>query len=289
MKAVQFPFRNWRELTNISPVKSGGTTTITCDPGPKYHGILLKLSDCNLSDLVEIRVKANSEVIHRYSAAHLDFMNRISGLAASTIARAGDGYLWIGFDRPKLRDRMLEQDGAINTGQPDPETGDMITVLKVELQFGSGSYTPELSAKAAVSRGTSEGPGTIRRVLTTTRSSQGAGRITWSNFETPGAKFAALARAFMIPDANNITELEVFRKQDSVLLLESGEVDYLLQNGYEDRQAVSGVFPVFFDLDGYGGNVLSLAGVTEGDYRFKVNTDGAMTATVIMEYLGRYR
>lgn len=290
-RLMQMPLRNWRELTNITPVKGGGTTTITCDPGPKYHGILIKGTDFDLADLEEIRVKANSEVIHRYSATHLDMMNRQSGLKAATVARLGTGYLWIPFDRPKLRDRMAEQEGAINTGQPDPETGDMITVLKVELQFKAdgANYSPDLTAKARVSRGTPEGPGTIRRVLTTTRSAQGAGRITWSDFETPSSKFQGLARAFIIPDANNITEVEFFRKQDSIFLMESGEYDYVLGNGFEDRSAVAGMFPVAFDEDGYGGNVVSLAGVTQGDYRMKVNTDGAMTATVIMEYLGGLR
>lgn len=292
MRMLQFPFRNWRELTNISQVKNGGTTTLTLDPGPKYHGILLKGDDFALSDILEIRVKANSEVIHRYSGTHLDFMNRISGLQASTLARAANGgFLWLGFDRPNLRDRMLEQDGAINTGQPDPETGDMITVLKVEIQFKSdpAAYTPALSAKAAVSRGTNEGPGTIRRILTTTRQTQGAGRVTWSDFEAPGSKFAALARTFIIPDANAINEAEVFRKQDSVFLLDAAENDYLLGNGYGGRQPVAGVFPIMNDQDGYGGNVMNLAGVTQGDYRIKVEASGAMTATLVMEYLGRLR
>lgn len=292
MQAVSFPFRNSREVTNISPVKGGGTTTLTLDPGPKYHGILLRLTDTNLADITEIRVKANSEVIHRYSATDLDKMNRISGLNAATITRGAgvEGFLYLPFDRPKLRDRLLEQDGAINTGQPDPQTGDMITVLKVELQFaGGGGYSPELSAKAFVSKGTAEGPGTIRRILTTNRSTQGAGRVTWSDFETPGSKFAALARAFIIPDANAVDEAEVFVKQDSKFLLKADENDYMIDQGHDDRQKVAGVFPLLFDQDGYGGNVLSLNGVTQGDYRIKVDATGAMSATVIMEYLGRLR
>lgn len=299
------PFRVLRELTNVSQVKAGGVTTITFDPGPKYHAALLKLKDIALSDITEIRVKANSEVIHRYTGTQLDILNRLRGFQAYSGGRVAThpngGFLRVPFDRPKLRQRVLEEDGGINTGQPDPNTGDMITVLKMEIQFGpqtTTAYNPEIvKASAFQSVGTPDGPGTIRRIMQTTRSAQGAGRTTWSDFETPGSKFMALASAVMIPDQNNVTEVEVFRKQDSVFLADSDENDYLLDDGYAGRQKIAGVFPILWDLDGYGGNVLSLAqeidgrmvAISQGDYRFKVNVDGAMQVTMLMEYMGRLK
>lgn len=293
------PFRTRRELTNVSQVKPGGVTTITLDPGPKYHAALLKLTDITLAQLVEIRVKANSEVIHRYTGTELDIMNRIRGFQAYSGGAATTGILRIPFDRPKLRQRVLEEDGGINTGQPDPNTGDMITVLKIEIQLAAGAYSPEIEkASAWQSVGTPDGPGTIRRILSTTRNAQGAGRITWSDFEVPSSKFMSLASVFMIPDANNITEVEVFRKQDSLFLADSVENDYDLNDGYAGRQSVAGVFPVLFDVEGYGGNVLSLASVqpdgrlvaiSQGDYRIKAQVDGAMQCTMLMEYLGRLK
>jgi len=300
------PFRVLRELTNVSQVKPGGVTTVTFDPGPKYHAALLHLKDVDLSDITEIRIKANSEVIHRYSATQLDILNRLRGFQAYSggrvAAKPNGGFLRVPFDRPKLRNRVLEEDGGINTGQPDPNTGDMITVLKMEIQFGpqtATAYNPEIvKASAFQSVGTPDGPGTIRRIMQTTRSAQGAGRTTWSDFETPGSKFMALASAVLIPDANNVTEVEVFRKQDSVFLATADENDYLLADGYAGRQAIAGVFPVLWDLEGYGGNVLSLAqvrqdgsvvAISQGDYRFKVNVDGAMQVTMLMEYMGRLK
>lgn len=292
------PFRTLRELTNVSQVKPGGVTTITFDPGPKYHAALLKLTDVTLAQIAEIRVKANSEVIHRYTGTQLDIMNRIRGFQAYSGGAATTGFLRVPFDRPVLRQRVLEEDGGINTGQPDPNTGDMISVLKMEIQFASGAYNPEIEkASAWQSAGTPEGPGTIRRIMQTTRNAQGAGRITWSDFEVPSSKFMSLAGVFMIPDANNITEAEVFRKQDSIFLADSAENDYLLNDGYMGRQAVAGTFPILFDLEGYGGNVLSLASVqdgrlvtiSQGDYRIKCQVDGAMQVTMLMEYLGRLK
>lgn len=298
-------FRVLRELTNVSQVKPGGVTTITFDPGPMYHAALLHLKDIALSDITEIRLKANSEVIHRYTGEQLDILNRLRGFQAYSGGRVAThpngGFLRVPFDRPKLRQRVLEEDGGINTGQPDPTTGDMITVLKMEIQFGPQTaiaYNPEvLKASAFQSAGTPEGPGSIRRIMQTTRNAQGAGQITWSDFETPGSRFMALASAVMIPDANSITEVEVFRKQDSVFLATAEENDYLLADGYAGRQPIAGVFPILWDLEGYGGNVLSLAqvqgdrmvAITQGDYRFKARVDGAMQVTMLMEYLGRLK
>jgi len=301
------PFRVLRELTNVSQVKPGGVTTITFDPGPKYHAALLHLKDVALSDITEIRLKANSEVIHRYTGTQLDILNRLRGFQAYTGGRVASkpdgGFLRVPFDRPRLRNRVLEEDGGINTGQPDPNTGDMITVLKMEIQFGPQTsptaYAPEIvKASAFQSQGTADGPGTIRRIMQTTRSAQGAGRITWSEFETPGSKFMGLVSAVMIPDQNAVTEVEVFRKQDSVFLATAEENDYFLTDGYEGRQPIAGVYPILWDLDGYGGNVLELArildngqmaAITSGDYRFKVNVDGAMQCTMLMEYMGRLK
>ena len=156
------PFRTLRELTNVSQVKPGGVTTITFDPGPKYHAALLKLTDVRLSDIVEIRLKANSEVIHRYSGTELDILNRLRGFQAYSGGKDITGFLRVPFDRPKLRQRVLEEDGGINTGQPDPTTGDMITVLKMEIQFGPQTatpYNPEIvKASAWQSVGTPDGP-----------------------------------------------------------------------------------------------------------------------------------
>lgn len=292
------PFRTLRELTNVSQVKPGGVTTITFDPGPKYHAALLKLTNITLAQIVEIRLKANSEVIHRYSGTELDILNRLRGFAAYSGGAATTGFLRVPFDRPKLRQRVLEEDGGINTGQPDPNTGDMITVLKMEIQLASGAYNPEIvKASAWQSVGTPDGPGTIRRIMNTTRNAQGAGRITWSDFEVPSSKFMSLASIVMIPDANKITEAEVFRKQDSVFLADNDENNYLLNDGYQGRKSVAGVFPILFDLEGYGGNVLSLAqvqdnrlvAISQGDYRVKCQVDGAMQVTMLMEYLGRLK
>lgn len=295
------PFRALRELTNVSQVKPGGVTTITFDPGPFYHAALLKLSDVRLSDIVEMRLKVNSEVIHRYSGTELDILNRLRGFQAYSGGKGTTGFLRVPFDRPKLRQRVLEEDGGINTGQPDPNTGDMINVMKLEIQFGpqtDPAYNPEIvKASAFQSAGRPEGPGTIRRIMNTTRNAQGAGRITWSDFENPGSKFMSLVSAVLIPDQNNITEVEVFRKQDSVLLVDNDENDYLLTDGYGGRQPISGVFPIMWDLEGYGGNMLSLAqvrdgnmvAISQGDYRFKCQVDGQMQVSVLMEYLGQLK
>ncbi|MCG2581926.1 MAG: major capsid protein P2 [Marinobacter sp.] len=293
------PFRTLRELTNVSQVKPGGVVTITFDPGPKYHAALLKLKDITLAQITEMRLKVNSEVVHRYSGTELDILNRLRGFQAYSGGAATTGFLRVPFDRPKLRQRVLEEDGGINTGQMDPNTGDMITVMKLEIQLASGAYSPEVvKASAFQSVGTNEGPGTIRRIMSTTRNAQGAGRITWSDFEVPSAKFMSVASIVMIPDANNITEVEVFRKQDSVFLADSDENDYLLNDGDGGRQAIAGVFPILWDLEGYGGNVLSIASVrndgtlvalSQGDYRVKCQVDGAMQVTMLMEYLGRLK
>ena len=70
-----------------------------------------------------------------------------------------------------------------------------------------------------------------------------------------------------------------------------------MTDGYDGRQPIAGVFPILFDLEGYGGNVLSLAQVqgdrlvtiSQGDYRVKCQVDGAMQVTMLMEYLGRLK
>jgi len=269
-----------------SGVQAGQTATFKLPIGRRYHSLQLACSATTfaVSDLTEIRVFVNEQVVQRFSGAQRDAMNKFDGRHPATID-ATSFLLVIPFDRYRLNTLRAEEETAINTGSQEAKTAKAITSFRMEVDItGAGSLTgtPTMTLNATQSEAQPGGPGTLMYVQRHTRNIAGAGDFDISDLPRGSASSIALNRLFLNPDANNITALKVERNQYIIWQRVNALNNRLQADGYRVPQ------PGWFVLDkteqALGGDPIDLVGAA--DYRYTLTTDGAMNVTALSEYLG---
>ena len=195
--------RIFKKVQSPEGVNPGQTATARFAIGSKYHDIAL-VTNMTLANMTEIRLIANNKVIHRYSAAQRDQINKFYGLEAFS------GILYIPLDRKALKTRSMEEITGINTGVRG-ENGEKIHALFIEIDIASDAVTPTLDVYATTSAATSDGVGTVMHVTKATRNSPGAGELELSDMPFNSPTAAALNAAFIFPSAFDIDRIVVER------------------------------------------------------------------------------
>jgi len=260
-------------------VAAGQTATTKLATGLKYHELQV-VTNMSLADMKEIRVVANNKVIHRYSAAERDTMNKFYGLEAFT------GILMIPFDRKSLKVRNMEEITGLETGVRG-STGEQISALYLEIDIDENAISPTMDVYATTSPVTGEGVGTVMHVKKNTRNAAGSGELEISDLPFNEPTAAALNSVFFFPKDKGgnpvaINKITVERGLYKVYERTKALNLFMLKNGERTPQA--NVWTVDFTENGYGANALDLRGYQ--DFRYRLDMAGAAQIPIVSEYLG---
>ncbi|MEO0411834.1 MAG: major capsid protein P2 [Pseudomonadota bacterium] len=270
-----------RDTITLSPfqgVAADSTAQAQMAVNYRYHEILLAYAGVTLAQMTEIRLYANGEVIHRYSATERDKINQHDGRAAAS------GVLIIPFDRYNLLQREAEEALALNTGIGAAGPGaNAIESFRIEVDIAAGATAPVLSMKGVVSAPLPGGAGVIKRVLKQTRALAAsenqiqdlAPGITGGN-----ANYAALDRMFFF--SGNVSRLRVRRNNYTKFDRTAAENNLILTDGVRVPQ--SGVYAFDTSEKGYGAELLELAGFQ--DIIFEPTLSSATNVPIISEFVG---
>lgn len=113
-------------------VVASSTALCRMPVGRTYHGLDLVYTGLTLAQMTEIRILANGNIIHRYSATERDAENQYLGLAAAA------GYLHIPFDRVRSRSQYDEEAFKLITGVAD-KNGNIITTLECQVDINASN------------------------------------------------------------------------------------------------------------------------------------------------------
>ena len=268
----------------ISPfqgVAVGQTATAQLPVGRRYHGIDLIYGGTTFGPATMDRIKviANGEIIHDYTGTQLDTLNQHDGRAAAS------GILRIPFDRYNLLQREQEEITALNTGVKD-KNGVAITTLSVEIDIASGASAPTLSAFAEQSLAKPMGNQShlINRIKKYTRSAGGAGTLNISDIPggVSGSNPFAVAMNRMFLFSGNVTGLNIKRDNFTVFDRTADRNNVILTDGVRTPQA--NVYAFDTTENGYGGDVMQLAGFQ--DIQYNLTMSGSGTFDIIAELFG---
>jgi hypothetical protein len=279
------------KIPNSNGVASNATATFDLPIGRRYHALYLQYGGTSfaLSDMTEIRVIANGEVIQRYSGADRDTMNQFDRLAAAA------GILALKFDRSGLYQQKGEESTAIQTGSKDPATGVAVTSFKLEVDIAATATAPTLTVIAVQSdnNAAAPGPGLIRRVMRYSRVFSAAGSNEISDFPkgTEGNRYIWLNRAFF--KTANTLDLEIDRSNFAIFQRTAATNTRIQSNGVRSPQA--GWYVYDPTEEGYDWEPISFfqAPNAQGialpyqDFRYKLNSSAGETVTAYVEYLGK--
>jgi len=269
-------------ITKRMPTPTGvgkGETALAKLPiGNRFHRLFLIYSGVTLAEMTEIRILANAKTIHRYSATERDVLNQYRGLDAAA------GILEIPFDRQDLLTRKGQEETAINTGSQNPNSGQIITALNLEVDVDKDAVgTPSFQVYAEISDRIDGGPGTVLHVKKHTRSAAGAGELEIADLPFNQRTAMGLNAVFMKPSANDISKIVVERGLYKVFERTKALNERIQTNGYRYPQA--GWHAVDFTENRFGGNTLNLVGYQ--DFRYLLDMTGAAQLNIISEYMGQ--
>jgi len=269
-------------ITKRMPTPTGvgkGETALAKLPiGNRFHRLFLIYSGVTLAEMTEIRVLANAKTIHRYSATERDVLNQYRGLDAAA------GILEIPFDRQDLLTRKGQEETAINTGSQNPNSGQIITALNLEVDVDENAVgTPSFQVYAEISDRIDGGPGTVLHVKKHTRSAAGAGELEIADLPFNQRTAMGLNAVFIKPSANDISKIVVERGLYKVFERTKALNERIQTNGYRYPQA--GWHAVDFTENRFGGNTLNLVGYQ--DFRYLLDMTGAAQLNIISEYMGQ--
>lgn len=271
--------RNEIELNSPNGVTAGGVATFKIPQGYRLHKLRLELGG-GLADYEEIRVKANTTTIHRYTATERDMMNQTDKIPSFATL----GYLMIPFDTMGMRNREAEEETALNIGRPNglQAQPNEITSAEVQVKIAAGAVSPSIKIYAVVSNAIPGGAGLVRHIVKTSRDASGAGEVDFHDFEYGTADRMFIRRAFF-----NTTALENIKiKRDNDIIFERSKAvndGAIKERDYRVQQA--GWTLVDKGEDGYGGHRINTVGAQSMRWTLDF-TGAAPNFTVLMEYLG---
>ena len=192
------------QLTAPSGIAAGGTAVFKLPQGLRYHDLYLEYGGTLATNYGEIRIKANTEIIHRYDATERDMMNETDGLAAA------DGVLTIPLDGRAMRSREGEEETALNVGRPagvEPQPNEIISA-ELHVDIKAGATGESLKLRATVSNALPGGAGLVRHIVRTTRSAGGAGEFDINDLDYNRPNRAMIRRFFLKTTALDTITIE---------------------------------------------------------------------------------
>lgn len=271
--------RNEIELTTPNGVAAGGVATFQLPRGLRFHSLRIEYGGA-LADYPEIRVKANTETIRRYSFTEQDMMNQADKLpGAATL-----GYLLVPFDKVKSRIREGEEETALNVGRPagvEAQPGE-ITNAEVQIEIASGATAPSLKVWATVSNAIPGGAGIVRHIIKTSRTAGGAGELDIQDLDYNRPNRAFIRRMFMATD--KISRIKI-KRDDRIIFDRSRKINsgVIQEGGYRVQPA--GYTLIDRSEHGYGGLRINTLGAQS--FRLQLEfTEAVPTFPIIIEYVG---
>jgi len=274
MFAFAGPLKISRLLPNIEAIPqagAAGTALLKCPIGLTYHQIWFTIGSLDLAEITGIRVKANGITIQEYPSGTI--LGKEAEFDRRT-APANDGIFAIDFDRFGMRVRQQEELSSLGTGIPDDPRP--ITTLHVELDIDTAADTPTITAHAMQS--VPRPSGIIRKLRKFIRAIAGAGDYELSDLPTGDV----INRIFFHESANDIDRLRI--KPDNYELFDrTKEINTRIQlDGVRTPQADL----YAYDPTEQGNGTEQLLTANVQDLRFILTVDGAMTATILVDYFG---
>ena len=278
-----------RKLPTFTGVSPGQTATCEVPSGYAYHSFFMRLKDgdqsatLNPSDISEIRLVANGQVIQRWSGDDLDAANKFDGFPAyNWSGQAFNQYIALTCVRNHLKTRASQEATALPFGAlNDPRP---ITSLLIEVDLDSG--TPQncaIEGYALVSARPDLGgvPATLKMVRKFQYSPTAAGEFDIANLPRIGA----ISRIFFAEQAGGATGIkDIIVQADSVEIW--NRTDYLnrtIIKAYDWRVVQDRFFAIDTTEQGNGNDFWDISGVS--DFRLKLNMTGAKDLNCIVEYL----
>lgn len=269
--------RNEIQLTAPDGVVAGGTATFKLPRGLRYHDLFLEYGGTLGTNYGEIRLKANTETIHRYDVTERDMMNQTDKLAAAA------GTLRIPLDSVGMKIREGEEETALNVGRPagaGPQPNE-ITSAELHVDIKAGAVGPSLKLWATVSPAVEGGAGIVRHLVKTSRSASGAGELDIINLEINRANRAFIRRMFI--KSTNLDKIVIERDQRRIFERTRTLNTLILADGVRSQQA--GWTLIDKSEKGYGGNRISTLGVQ--DFLLRLNMTAAESSfPLLIEYVG---
>jgi len=271
--------RNEIELTSPNGVTAGGTATFQIPRGLRVHDLRIEYGGA-LADYTELRVKANTETIRRYSFTEQEMMNVTDKFpTAATL-----GYLLVPFDKRKNRVRESEEETALNVGRPagaEPQPQE-ITNAEVQIDIAPGAATPSLKIWATVSNAVLGGAGIVRHIVKTSRNAGGAGELDIQDLDYNKPNRAFIRRFFI--KSTQIARSKI-KRDDRIIFDRTKKINdgAIKEGGYRVQQA--GYTLIDRTEAGYGGMRIDTRGAQS--LRLQLEFTGAEPSfPILIEYYG---
>lgn len=269
-------------------VGAGQTANFRLPINGTFHELYLNIGGLNsgLADVTEIRVFANSKIIHRFSGPERDRLNKFDG--RPSFGTGNSGILIIPFTRYNLKRADAEMVTAVATGA-DPNKADarnVITEFRVEVDFASGSYTPTISMKTQKSLGRADGAGSIIHTRQFVETISAAGEHDISTLAKGGINTAQINRIFLVPNAGEVDAVKIEVDQFVTFDRDVADNNLMQTQGVRVPETTGNqkMFVIDFSEQGYGFELLNTVGIQ--DLRLKVEASAAMQLKLIVEYVG---
>ena len=260
-------------LTSFNAVGAGQTATLDLPRGRRYFKLLLKYKDGTPNqaaieaDIPQIRLKINGKTQRAFSAAQLNAINALNGIAFQA------GYMVIYLAEPWRR--KLEGEEALAWGTAD------ISNFQIEVDIAANANAPAIAAWAVVDN-----------------ASAPIGAIVKWKVSTFTAAGAQVLNINSIPKTDAISRMHIFSALPTnvQVLVESLEIlnenAAVMTQNLKDRGMTvqANTFPVVFDNDQQLSSALPFVkadGTGVNDFLVNVTTSGAGNLPILIESLGR--
>lgn len=266
-----------RKLPGFDGVSAGSTATCRCPVGLSYAQMHITYTGVTLAQMTEIRILANGNPIHRYTALELDMMNQYYARAAA------NGIITIDFTRNHLLSRRGQQETLLGTAPASPINPNPIVNLTIEVDIAAGAAAPFLSGV-----GIFDNPASAGNILKIRRFNYNANAIGLFEIADLPKGEGAIDSIFFWTD--KITNLQI--EKDNVVIFErSADLNKLIQtDGYFRKPDEDEFYAYNPGEEGFGSELLSTLN-GEGtayvsDLRFKLTMSAADSIPMTVRYIG---
>lgn len=272
-------------IKDIQGVAAGQTMTVKLPIGLTYHGVQIPYSGVTLSELKNIEVVANGDVIHRWKdGVELDRINQFDG------REPANGLLMVPFDRFGLITRQAREVTALGTGlPPGPESEgrdpNKVTSLLIQAEIDSGATGPSIPHVTAF-RSSPRPSGDIIRTKRPVYNVGSATDFVISDLPV----FGEIINRIHVHDGGIVDRIVIERDGTKLFERTRAENERLQKDG---QTTEGGRVPqsnmITFDTteNGYGGDTLNLGGAQ--DFRVTLETNNSGQVPISVETIDRVR
>lgn len=280
-----------QKLNQFENVAAGTTARVALPMGSTFLDSEIEFTGVTLAEMTEIRVLINQDVRHRYSGTELDKVLQYNGFPNATATTPG--FLTVPYGRFGLKTLGNEVITALQTGDTDPETGQVITSIEIEIDIAGTAAAPNFTLYNNTSSPVGQGPGLILSYYRQTIPWNFDGEIEVDDLLTRNGmrsdpRRLAVSRHYLFIDKTKLERIRVRRNQydiyDHSVASQEREAG---RNGFVPQ---SGLFVIDPLARGYGGNPFDVASPDLRDYRLVLKNIAGQTITnltVLTEFVGR--